>query len=63
MRLNRRQLLHTAGIASLGTVVTSGLNRPKTQKTKKSLLAQANRYAEQKVQWQLSRLTEGQIAT
>ena len=49
MKLNRRRLLQVAGIASVGAVATSQLNRPaKAQKAGKTrLLAQADQYAAQ----------------
>ena len=47
MKLNRRKLLQVAGIAGVGAVTASQINRPaKAEKTKKSrLLAQADKYA------------------
>ena len=49
MKLNRRKLLQVAGVASVGVVATSQLNRSvKAQNTgKKRLLAQADKYAAQ----------------
>ena len=49
MKLHRRKLLQTAGIAGLGVIATSGLNRSAKARGngKTRLLAQADRYAAQ----------------